>query len=277
MLCAIGLCLGTHGWLAQSTLLPFATRENTDYLFVSAGLEAWLLSALFGWGVVLAAHLHLRRVSTKIAEPPLFSSKDVAYLFPLTLFGVNALALLTLVPSLDRLLPVWLYAVVDLRLVWVTLLLAWVLLRADRRFSATPFSWCAGAAVRSRIRAWVPPATLVLIAVPWVVLSTPHIRFSSATTGDEPRYIRYCELLYQGLGFEMSSLQPLAQLPDDFRPQVWNNVALMASVLPGEVRGLAADVSHFLTDPTQQFNRATRRAAVFQRSIKNFDPGYSGI
>ena len=75
-------------------------------------------------------------------------------------------------------------------------------------------------------------ALLDELAVPatWAVVGTPNLRFAGTTDGDEPKYIRFCETLYQGLGFEVSNLQPIAQLPPDFRPRWRRNFTLLASV-----------------------------------------------
>ena len=257
-----GLSLGLHFWLVRSVLVPLASRAGVEYMFVSANFETFLAGTLLAWALILIGHLSLRRVTVRWdGEPTLFSRDDVAYMQPLFCFAVSASALLTLVPGLDLLLPVWSYVVVDLRWWWTFLVLVWILVRVDLRLHGVPRAWIAGVTFSPKVRRWAPGVALILITVTWAVAGTPHIRFSAATHGNEPKYVRFAELWYQGVGFETTSLEPIAELPEDFRPRLWQNLTGMAAVLPGELRSLAADVPAFLADPTRRFNRAQDLAA----------------
>src|SRR5438105_4353899 len=84
-------------------------------------------------------------------------------------------------------------------------------------------------------------AASALMTISWAWFGTPLLRSDGATSGDEPKYVRYCENLYQGRGFDISDIKPLAQLPPDFHSQLWHNVVLLGRILPGELRALASD------------------------------------
>ena len=257
MLFLAGLSLGLHLWLVRSVLVPLTGRAEVEYVFVSANFETFLSGTLLAWAFILIGHLSLRRVTARWDDDPtLFSREDVAYMQPLFCFAASASALLTLVPGLDPLLPVWSYMVVDLRWWWTPLVLVWILVRVDQRLHGVPRAWIAGVTISPKVWRWVPGVALILIAVTWAVAGTPHIRFSAVTHGNEPKYVRYGELWYQGVGFDTAAVEPVADLPEDFRPRVWQNLTGMAAVLPGELRSLAADVRAFLADPTRRFNRA---------------------
>src|SRR4029077_2988437 len=131
----------------------------------------------------------------------LFSVEDVAYARPLLCFAASLVPLLHLVRPPIRFLPVVSYVIVDLRWWWTVLVAAWVVVTLDRRVNG---SWRRRIA-RTRLppiaRRWAPPASLAVLAVTWSVAGTPILRDLGGTIGDEPKYVRYCENLYQGLGF----------------------------------------------------------------------------
>jgi hypothetical protein len=106
------------------------------------------------------------------------------------------------------------------------------------------------------VRRWLPEVAIAVITVTWVVAGTPILRSQGGTLGDEPKYVRYCETLYQGLGFEISQIKAMSELPADFHPQLWRNFVLLARILPGELRGLASDAVEYVRHPSHQFNRA---------------------
>ena len=78
------------------------------------------------------------------------------------------------------------------------------------------------------------------------------------SVGRRTQVLRYCELLYQGQGFELSQIKPIAELPVGFQPRLIQNFTLLAQTLPGELRSLAADIGAFVKDPSRRFNRAQK-------------------
>ncbi len=257
LLALAGLSLGFHLWLACGVFVPIARDPGVEYVFVSATIMTFAVAVLGSWAIVFPGHLLLRWSAARHAEqPPLFAREDVGYARPLFLFAASALGLLNLVPWAARVLPVWSYLIIDLRWWWTLLVLVWVLADIDRRLGGKVRT-LAGRLRASLVgRRGMGEAAIVAIAVTWVVAGTPHLRFVKGAVGDEPKYLRYCELFYQGLGFDISQIQPIAELPAGFRPQLWRNFSMLGGVLPEELRTLAADTVTLLTDPLHRFNRA---------------------
>ena len=275
-----GVALGLHFWLAAGVLFATPQDSGAEIVFVSASFGTLGLLIALSTTCILVVHLLVRRVTARHGpQAPLWSTADMTYALPLCLFGVSALALLTLVLGPGRLLPVVSYLVVDLRWWWTTLVLAWVVVRIDRRAHGWLGIWFSTRTVPPTVRRWLPEATLVALAVTWVVAGTPFLRFTSILHGDEPKYLRFCELLYQGQGFELSQVKPLDELPADFKPQLWQNVVLAARVLPGELRSLGGDVGAFIANPTRTFNRAKKAGGFITGknggSYQVYTPGVS--
>ena len=255
--CLAVLSLGVHSWFVRSILFSRDYESGVEYLFVSAGfgtLAAGMVGAFF---LISGAHVVIRWAAAgDVAQTALFARDDTAYLRPLCCFSLSALALANLVPGVGSLMTVWSYSIVDLRWWWTALVAAWVLVGIDCRLHGAPRRLLSRCRCPRNVRRWGPEAALVAIAATWVVAGTPHLRFSAITHGDEPKYLRYCEGLYQGEGFDISGIRAIADLPADFRPRVARNFELLADVLPGELRSLASDAVAFFSDPSRRFNRA---------------------
>jgi hypothetical protein len=242
------LSAGLYLWLARGVLLPIARRDSLEYVFVSASFGLLAASIAAACAFIVAVHLCVRLAAAKLSpQPPLFADEDVAYAKPLVGLAAGAFGLLSLVPGFAWVPPVWWYLIVDWRWAWTLLLLVWVLARVVARANLL------GVILEAR---WATEAAIVALAVAWAVLGTPNLRFSGLTDGDEPKYIRYCENLYQGLGFEVTNLRPIAELPADYRSAWRRNIRLLGLTLPGELRSLAADAAAFAGEPSRRFNRA---------------------
>lgn len=109
----------------------------------------------------------------------------------------------------------------------------------------------------------VADAALAALAVAWTVGGTPLLRSLGGAIGDEPKYLRYCENWYQGLGVDIVRIEPMAKLPADFRPQLGRNLALLVDTVPGELRNLASDAARFVGNPRYPFNRARHTGLGF--------------
>ncbi len=262
LLCIAGLGIGLHLWIVRSVLVPIV-RKDVEYVFVSAPLRSLLVLALSACGLVLVVHLLIRRLVAQESQPPLFEISDVSYASPLLFFGASALALLNLEPRLAVVPPVWSYVIVDLRWWWTCLVLVWLMSNIDRRLHGALHAWTGRIHLPPTVRRWAPEVTLVALSVTWVVIGTPHLRFTGNTIGDEARYLRYCELWYQGLGFEIAHIKPLAALPPDFRPRVGHNFTLLAQALPDELRQLTLDAAAFVANPSRRFNQANAKGRFF--------------
>jgi hypothetical protein len=264
LLVAAALSVAMHIWLAQSAFVPIARNSDVDYIFVSATAGLFISLALTTTALLFLAHGLVRRFATPHRAPPdLFSREDVAYAWPLLCFAATPLALLNLIPRLARVLPAVSYVIVDLRWWWTALVVVCVARNIDARLQGAWRNRIARQQLPEIVRRWGPQAALAAIAVTWAAAGTPILRTLGGTNGDEPTYVRFCENLYQGLGFEISQIKPMAELPEDFRPRVWWNVVLLARTLPGDLRQLAADAVEYVHDPSHRFNRAVRREGGF--------------
>lgn len=263
-LIAAVVSVALHVSVASSVFVPLLVRGAVEYVFISATARTFAQIVLATAATLAAGHALIRLVSGRHhSQPPLWSFEDVGYLRPLWMFSISALSLLNLVRPHGSFLAVLSYAIVDLRWWWSALTVVWLARTVQARTrggwtpSFEPVRWPSGLTRR------VPEVALAIIAIAWVVLGTPILRADDSTVGDEPKYLRYCENLYQGLGFEISAIRPIAALPADFRPKVWQNVALLAAILPGELRQLAADAVIYARDPSHPFNRARHREGGF--------------
>lgn len=104
-------------------------------------------------------------------------------------------------------------------------------------------TWSSGA------RLLLIDSLLFAIVIAWAIVSTPHLRFSGEMHGDEPKYIRYCEVWYQGGGFDISSKKPFAEEPLDARPAAFRIPWVVVRSLGEEAVALVADLRGFAADP----------------------------
>lgn len=257
------LSLGLHIWFVASALILASTSEDADYLFVSANFRTFAASTLLGVLLVFGGHGLVRRAAIRTgggctASPESFSVADVAWARPLLLFAVSLLALGNLVPWLANVMSVLSHVVVDLRWWWTSVIVFWLLAGIDRRLNGMMRAWIGRVVPASSIpvRRFVLGMTVMTITAGWAMVGTPHLRFSSVLHGDEPRYVRYCEMFYRGTGFELSrySRDRAAVEIGEFR--IWRNFTLLAKKLPGELRQLAMDAENWLAEPSRRFNRA---------------------
>jgi hypothetical protein len=253
-----------HAWLWRGVFVPIRLSTSVEYVFISStgAALAWIASSTVV--ALVALHLLVHRVAARAgARRPLLSWSDVSYVRPLWCFAATALALLNLVRPRLPWLSVLSYAIVDLRWWWTALVVLWLARTMDVRLGQpwsrrlAPFREMAA---RSRR---LPEVTIAVIAVGWSWFGTPILRDDGATAGDEPKYVRYCENWYQGRGFDISGIKPIAELPADFSSHLWSNVVLVAQVTPGELRGMASDALAFLRHPSRDFNRARHRDGGF--------------
>lgn len=104
-------------------------------------------------------------------------------------------------------------AVAVLAYALVCLIAGWTLVRADRLLGSLFARRLSAVATWSPVtRVLLGDAVVFAALVAWAIATTPLIRFSSRTVGDEPKYLRYCEVLYQGRGLDVSHKRLLMSL-----------------------------------------------------------------
>jgi hypothetical protein len=262
----IGAALGiaTHLWIQRGVFVPIRLPASVEYVWISATAESFAAILVGTSALLLVAHLLVRRAAASrgIESPPL-SWADTGYVLPLWCFASTAVSLLNLVRPRIVALSALSYVIVDLRWWWTLLVLIWMARNLDLRLQAGWRTRLSAVKLSSGVRRRLPEAALAIITIAWSVLGTPILRSDGATAGDEPKYVRYCETLYQGRGFEISQIKALAELPPNYRPQLWRNVVQLARILPGELRGLAADAVTYVRDPSHQFNVALHHDGGF--------------
>jgi len=151
------------------------------------------------------------------------------------------------------------YVFYDLRWWWLAALSGWTLVRADA---------AAGGAVLRMLRrpaVWRRPARTLLLegllvttVVAWAIATTPHLRFIGVLHGDEPKYLRYCEVWYQGGGFDISRKAAFTDEPLDAPPRLDRTILGLLRGSFEEVRTLGSDLRQFAANPRGfHWNRIT--------------------
>src|SRR5689334_20616632 len=256
--------VAVHAWLVRGVFVPIRVDTGVEYAWVSASARSFAAIAFSVCVLLAAAHALVRRFASRHhPQPPLLSSADVAYLRPLWCFAATLLSLFNLLRPRVPSLAVLSYVIVDLRWWWGALVALWLIRNLNRRPPSGAGPPVPRLGPPRPGPPWLPEWSNAPITNPWAYLGPPYLRGDGDTIGDEPKYVRYCETLYQGLGFEISQIKPLAELPPDFRPQLWRNIATLARMLPGELRSLAADAVLYVRDPSHQFNVARHREGGF--------------
>jgi len=261
---AAALSVAVHVWIGRGVFLPVRLPASVEYVWISATARSLAAIAVATSALLLAVHLLVRRIAaSRGTRVPVLTAADVAYMLPLLCFSATLLPLLNLVRPRLTALSVLSYVIVDLRWWWIAIVMLWIACRLDVRLRGGWRDTLAAIDLSRGVRRWLPEAAIAVIAIAWAVLGTPILRADGATAGDEPKYVRYCETLYQGRGFEISQIKPLSELPADFHSQLSRNVVSLARIIPGELRSLARDAVLYVRDPSHQFNVAIHHDGGF--------------
>lgn len=240
---ALSALVGASLWLAQSTFVPFASERSISYVLCTPSI-VWLLADILIVALVLASGcLAVERwLAPDAHDAQRFWSARL--LTPLFLIATN----LTSVGLLWSTVRGWwspiAYVAASLHPAACVLALALVLVNLD-------------VASRGRLReAWrgflrrLDPRSQLLIldvvvamSVAAIVVGTsPKIRFSAATLGDEPKYLRYAENWWQGRGMDMDGIQDASATPAAKEgPHFLRNFTFLGSTLRQDLSRLAAD------------------------------------
>jgi hypothetical protein len=245
-------------WAAQSVFLPMAQTGTTiSYLLVSASSGRFVLdlllviAALLGWQAFM-----LHRWRRPFSLRAWGRLDHCRHLSPLLLLGLSLVPAINLAAPDSYVWASWSYVLVDLRPWWWGLAGLWVVHRAHPGGLGTWFR-----ETQDRHEYWAE-GSLVVASIAIACVSAPHMRFQADVIGDEPKYLRYCENLYQGLGFDMAGIKRLNELPPGFEPRVMDNLQSLAAALGEESRNLVADGQALLAG-RRQFNRARNLGGWF--------------
>lgn len=232
-LVAGALLVSTNVWLASAAFEPIARDGRAvEYVLVSPSFRRLVTYVVFAAAALLIAQaLVVRRRRRSNPREAFFSSGNTNHLRPLGWLALSLLPLANLFAPAAGPLPALSYGLFDLRWYWWPLVLLDIVSRLTR-----PTDW------QSRIQPQWVFASLAVIPIAAAVVFTPNIRFGAALHGDEPKYIRYCENFYQGLGFDVSKKRSLAELETKGEPpHVFNNVRQLFRAVPEDLVLLAGD------------------------------------
>lgn len=262
LLAASAFAISAYAWFASSLLLPLVHPDRPiEYLFLGAPLLLPLVLAPVT--IVALASIHKGWIAPRRADPWSYAALD--YLAPLPLLAAAPLAGLALLPAVAWSLPVLFYALVDLRFWWTCAIAAAVLARFDTRIGAPGRRAIGRAAQRlsPQVQRVALEGVLFVALLAAAIVSSPHLRFTGVLHGDEPKYIRYCESFYQGLGVEVGRQRRFNELTLAYSPPLWRNGVYLARAIPAEARNLLEDFKTLVSEPGHNFNRGKYTDAWF--------------
>jgi hypothetical protein len=240
--CFAAATLGTFVPLRDASGIEFlfAWSGGVSLALASAGIIAGL-ATLFALAIRLAARVDIQHRD---------EARTGRWLAPLTGLGAVALGILPAVPGIGQYATPFGYFFYDLRWWWLLVLGGWTLVRLDAVI---------GAPVRRRlvrVASWAPASRLLLldalvasVVVTWAIATTPNLRFIGDLHGDEPKYIRYCELWYQGGGLNISQKAFFTDQRLDAPPRLGRALLGVAHATIEETRAFASDLVHFAANP----------------------------
>jgi hypothetical protein len=243
---------------ATGSLIPLQSSDAVEYLFVQPSPGRYVLAAGASLALLVLIYAAVVRRARGRAGALHHEARSGRWLAPCCLSGGLALGILPAVPWAGAHAAVVGYFLYDLRWWWLAGLLAIVLARADRLAE----TGLGGRFMRlmprnGRPHPVIAAAAIFLIAVGVATATTPHLRFSARLHGDEPRYLRYCELWYEGEGLDVSRVGLVAEHPTA-RPALGGNLVHLARALRVDARALAQDIRAASRHPrTFRWNRAT--------------------
>ena len=273
----VGFCAAAFG-----TFVPLREEGvGVYYLYAwPGGGRLTLVSAIAVLALVLTffAVAYLAR-QTGPEQPA--RARSGTWLAPLTLIGLVALGLSPAVPGADESVAPMSYFFYDLRWWWLGGSLILVLAEVDSLVGSPAQRRLAVVGrVSPSARRLLVDAALFATVIACAIASTPRLRFTSVIHGDEPKYLRYCELWYQGGGLDISAKKPIGALPPDAGPALHRIPGLLVSSIREETSALVTDLTAFVADPRGfRWNRAEgaegfvrgKRGGVYQI----YQPGLS--
>ncbi len=246
--------------VALGTFLPLRDAAGIQYIFVWPGTPTLLAgSAIAAFLLTVIYYFVVRRTALRNPDH-LASARSGRWLAPMTALALCVFGVVPAVPGVGEVASVLGYFLYDLRWWWLASTVFWVLGRIDPLVGAPASRRLAAVNNLShRGRLLLFDAVVLVLVMICGAVSTRHLRFAPGLHGDEPKYIRYCEVWYQGGGFEVSSLVPFRELPLDSPSRVHRNITWFVESIGEEAGALREDLRNFLADPRGfQWNRGRR-------------------
>lgn len=242
---------------AFGTLVPLQNAAGVEYFFAWPGAGFVAGASLIASGAIAVAYSLVLHVASRRAPSRTAEARSGEWLSPLTGLACAGLGVLPALPGIGKYGAPAAYFLYDLRWWWAAALVGWTALRADA-FIGGPLAAAIGRARQAPSAARLLLLDLVLVAgaLSWATATTPNLRFSYLLHGDEPKYLRYCEVWCQGGGFDISQKALFVDEPLDGAPRLDRTIAGLLRACGMEIRDLATDLRRFAVAPRQfQWNR----------------------
>jgi hypothetical protein len=249
------------------TLIPLQYPDDLEYIFVqpdTTSLAAWCTALFALLGALYLLGLRLTRASPREIR---HRARLGTWLAPLSLSGTVILGLTPALPGAGPRAAVLGYFFYDLRWWWLAGLVALAALRFPR-----PGPRNSTAAPQQQVprlrwpvaRRMLFPTVVFASAVIFACVTSTHIRFTGMLHGDEPRYVRYCELWYEGGGLDVSRVALVADTPN-LRPHLLGNLRHVGPAFLTIARTVFTDIVAAWRHPfAYRWNRASADDAFVQ-------------
>ncbi|MFL6278696.1 MAG: hypothetical protein ACJ731_01160, partial [Vicinamibacterales bacterium] len=236
--------------VASSTFVPLRDSGSIDYLFAWPGAYSLAIAASLAVALAAALFIIIVTLAGRRSDEARRLVHEGRWLAPLVLLAFSALGILPAVPGIGEHASPLAYFFHDLRWWWLAVVAGWTLFNADRilgsptrRRLALTATWSTAA------RLLIMDAVVFSGVMGWAIATTPNLRFTGVLHGDEPKYIRYCEVWYQGGGLEISGKTLFADEPLDASPHLLTTAALVPRTIAEESAALLADLRQFVRHP----------------------------
>jgi hypothetical protein len=238
--------------VAFGTLVPLQDAAGVEYFFGWPGAGLFATASVIAAGAIACAYFLVLHIAGRRAPSPSAEARSGEWLSPLTGLAFAVLGVLPALPGIGKYGAPAAYVFYDLRWWWAAGLAGWTVLRADAVLGG-PLLAAIGRTRRGRSAARLLLLDLVLVggALSWAIATTPNLRFTYLLHGDEPKYLRYCELWYQGGGFDISQKALFADEPLDGSPRLHRTLSGLLRASGMELRDLATDLRRFAAAPRQ--------------------------
>ena len=245
--------------------VPLQENAGTNYLFAWPGERLVTMTFVVSALAVLLLYLTVVIAATRVSPASHAEARTGRWLAPLGWSAALALSVFAAAPRVGMIASPAVYFLYDLRWWWAAFIVWRLVANVDRLLGAR------AAAFLTRPRQWTPKARVFaldilvcLAAMGWAVATTPVLRFSGILHGDEPKYLRLCETLYQGKGLEIGHKPMMDERPLDAPSRVTNNITLFIEAATADVKSLGSDLGAFVSHPASfQWNRAVAQPNWF--------------
>lgn len=229
------LLIAANLWFGASVFEPVQRGSGpAEYILVSSSYQGLFADWAMAFALLTAASWRVVRRGDSPADA--LHARTFGWLI------VPLLPLATLLaPDLGR-WPAFMYVLFELRWCWLGLVLAVWLSEVHPGLAKQLIEGDGG---RGRL---LPIVTLVVVPVAVAIVSTPNLRFNGTLHGDEPKYLRYCENFYQGMGFDVGAKRPLTDAQTAV-PHVLGNWHLFAHAIEEEAQVAAGDLRRLVGAP----------------------------